>query len=555
MPKYTIGLDFGTLSSRGVLLNLENGSEVAESEFIYPNGVIEEKLPLQGKDIKLGEEWALQSPQDYLDAVKHNISALLKETGVNPKDIIGVGVDFTACTFMPIKKDGTPLCFLEEYQENPHSWVKLWKHHAAAPEAKKLNEIAHQRGEEWILRYGGTISPEWQVPKVWQVLNEAPEIYNQAGYFIEAGDWLVWALTGKLTKCISAAGFKGMWQKDLGYPSKEFFKALDPRLENYVDNKLDYPFVQLGEKVGNISKQCSKITGLSEETAVVAANIDAHATIPAVGVEHPNTMVAVIGTSTGQLVFSQEMRTVPGISGVVEGGVYPNYFGYETGQNCVGDSFAWFVNQAVPASYKNEAKKAGVDIHTYLTNKAEKLAPGESGLIALDWWNGNRSVLVDMDLSGVMVGMTIQTLPEEMYRAMLEATAFGTRKIIENYREHGVEINAYYAAGGIAQKNSMLMQIYADVIGMPVQVLKTAQGPAFGSGVFAAVGGGYFDSVPEGAKALGSLGDKIYTPNPENQKIYDKLFHHYITLHDFFGKDQKNLMHSLKSMRQNAKQC
>ncbi len=555
MNKYTIGIDFGTLSGRAVLVDVVTGEEVADSVYIYPHAVMDESLP---DGTPLGVDWALQDPQDYLEVYYHTIPELLKMSGVAAEDIIGIGIDFTACTFMPIKKDGTPLCFLQEFQANPHAYVKLWRHHAAQDKANRLNQIAYERGEKWISRYGGKISSEWEVPKVWQILDEAPEIYQATDCFIEGADWAVWALTGKLSRNTCTAGYKGIWHNKEGYPSKEFFKALDPRLENYVEEKLNYPMVQLGTKVGGLTAEMAAKTGLLEGTAVAAGNVDAHVTVPALKITGSGKMLAIIGTSTCHILLGDSEESVPGMCGVVEGGVYPGFYGYEAGQSCVGDHFAWFTENCCPAEYTDQAEKEGKDIHAFLTEKAEKLAAGESGLVALDWWNGNRSVLVDVDLTGMILGMTLATRPEEIYRALIEATAFGTRKIIDAFNENEVPVSEFYASGGISKKNPLMMQIYADVIGLPIHIAGSAQGPALGSAIFAAVAAGKtaggYDDVFAAANVMGKLDDRIYIPDPENQAIYEKLYAEYSILHDYFGRGQNDAMKRLKQIKKDVKE-
>lgn len=553
MIKYTIGIDFGTLSGRAVLVNVNTGKEVASAVYEYPHAVMDEKLP-SGKE--LGHDWALQHPQDYIDVLANTIPAVLKEADIDPADVIGVGTDFTACTLLPVKSDGTPLCFLPEYADNPHAYVKLWKHHAAQDKANALNEIASDRGESWLSNYGGKISSEWVFPKIWEVLDEAPEVYKEADRFVEAADWIIWQLTGKETRNSCTAGYKAIWNKRAGYPSNDFFKALDPRLENVVDEKLSRDILPLGSKAGEINEKAAELTGLKPGTAVAVGNVDAHVCVPAVGIDSPGKMLAIMGTSTCHILMGTEEIAVPGICGVVEDGVLPGYFGYEAGQSCVGDHFAWFIDNCLPASYYEDAKKQGKNIYTYLREKAEKQKPGESGLLALDWWNGNRSVLVDVDLTGMMLGMTLQTRPEEMYRALIEATAYGTRMIIESFRENGVPVNEFYASGGISQKDPMTMQIYADIIDMPIKIAGTTQGPALGSAIFASVAAGKekggYDSVFEATKVMGKVRDTVYEPIPENVKIYDKLFAEYKILHDYFGRGANDVMKRLKDIKKSV---
>ncbi|MBP3909117.1 MAG: ribulokinase [Turicibacter sp.] len=554
MAKYSIGVDYGSLSGRAVLVNVETGEEVATSILEYPHGVMETNLP---DGTTLGVDWALQHPQDYLDVLSYTIPNVLKEANVLASDVIGVGIDFTACTVLPVKADGTPLCFMDSYKSEPHAYVKLWKHHAAQDKANQLNEIAAKMGEKWLARYGGKISSEWLFPKLWQILDENEGVYNEMDYFVEAADWVVWQLTGVQTRNSCTAGYKAIWHKQEGYPNKEFFKALDPRLENVVEDKLNCPVTPLGVKAGEICEVAAKLTGLEVGTAVAIANVDAHVCVPAVKIDGARKMLAIMGTSTCHMLLGDEEHEVPGMCGVVEDGILPGFYGYEAGQSCVGDHFAWFVKNCVSKEYYDAAANEGKDIHVYLTEKAKKLAVGESGLVALDWWNGNRSVLVDVDLTGVMVGMTLLTKPEEMYRALIEATAYGTRKIIETFEQNGVPVDEFYAAGGIAEKNAMMMQIYADVIKKPIRISGSLQGPALGSAIFGSVAAGAenggYDSVFEASQVMGKLKDVIYEPIKENSEVYDQLFAEYSLLHDYLGRGANDVLKRLKDIKKNAK--
>ncbi len=553
MKKYTIGVDFGTLSGRAVLVEVNTGEEIMSSVYDYPHAVMDKSLP---DGTTLGVDWALQHPQDYLDVFAHTIPELIKITGVSPEDIIGIGTDFTACTVLPVLKDGTPLCFLAEYQSNPHAYIKLWKHHAAQDKANELNRIAEERGEKWLARYGGKISSEWAIPKLWQILDEAPEVYEKMDYFIEAADWVIWQLCGVQTRNSCTAGYKEIWHKTDGYPSKEFFKALDPRLENVVEDKLNCPITPLGQKAGSITAETAKLTGLKVGTAVAVGNVDAHVTIPAVKIDSAAKILGIMGTSTCHILLGDQEKIVPGMCGVVEDGVLPGFYGYEAGQSCVGDHFAWFVNNCLPESYSEAAKQKNISAHQYLTEKASKLAVGESGLVALDWWNGNRSVLVDVDLTGMIIGLTLQSKPEEIYRALIEATAYGTRKIIETFRDSGVPVDEFYASGGISQKNPMAMQIYADICNIPVKIAGSMQGPALGSAIFAAVAAGKaeggYDDIFNATKKMGNLKDIVYQPIPEHVVVYDRLYAEYDKLHDYFGRGDNDVMKRLKQIKKEA---
>lgn len=549
--KYAIGVDYGTLSGRSVLVELDTGKEVAVAVKEYTHGVMDETLP-DGK-VKLEPDWALQHPQDYLEVLAETIPAILNEAKVAADDVIGIGIDFTACTMLPVDKNGTPLCFDEAFKSVPHAYVKLWKHHAAQDEANRLNEIARNRNESFLDLYGGKISSEWLIPKIWQILNEAPEVYEKADRFMEAADWIVLQLTGEEKRNSCTAGYKAIWHKKMGYPSKEFFKALDPRLENLVEEKLSKDIYPIGAKAGEITEKAAELTGLKPGTAVAVANVDAHVAVPAVGITDAGKMLMIMGTSTCHMLLGTEEKRVPGMCGVVEDGILPGYLGYEAGQSCVGDHFHWFVENCVPADYMKEAQERGISIHKVLREKASRLKPGESGLVALDWWNGNRSVLVDVDLTGLIIGCTLQTKPEEIYRALIEATAYGTRMIIDTFEESGVPITELYAAGGIAEKDEMMMQIYSDVTNREIRISASAQTPALGSAMFGAVAAGSqrggYDTITDAAKVMAKVKDRVYRPIPENVAIYEKLYQEYKLLHDYFGRGGNDVMKRLKEIK------
>ncbi|MEE4115894.1 MAG: ribulokinase [Marinilabiliaceae bacterium] len=552
--KFVLGLDFGTLSGRALLVKVADGEEIESSVFDYPHGVMDEKLP---DGTTLGVDWALQHPQDYLDVLSFTIPGVLSKAGIDASDVIGLGIDFTACTVLPVMDDGTPLCFVDKYKGNPHSWIKLWKHHAAQPQANLLNKLAEEEGEIFLSRYGGKISSEWLFPKILQVLDEAPEIYNEADKFIEAADWLIWQLTGKERRNSCTAGYKGVWSKSEGYPSREFLSKLNPGFENVVSDKLSEDIYPVGTQAGTLTAAAARLTGLKEGTAVAVANVDAHVSVPAVGITSPGKMLAIMGTSTCHMILGEEEKHVPGICGVVEDGIIEGYFGYEAGQSCVGDHFQWFAENCVPAEYLSEAENRGLGIHELLTEKAARLKPGESGLLALDWWNGNRSVLVDVDLTGMLIGANLNTRPEEIYRALIEATAFGTRMIIDTFEENGVKVDEFYAAGGIAEKNPFIMQIYADIIRRNIKISGSPQAPALGSAMFGAVAAGAekggYDTIYEAAGKMSKVRAEYYTPIGSNSDVYDSIYSEYRTLHDYFGRGGNNVMKRLKDLRKEVR--
>jgi L-ribulokinase len=550
MLMYTIGIDFGTESGRAVLVDTRDGREVATAVHIYADGVIDQHLP--GSDKPLPPDWALQNPDDYIEVFKQTIPAVLKQSGVKPEEVVGVGIDFTACTMLPVKADGTPLCRLPEWRSNPHSWIKLWKHHAAQPEADQINETARKMGESWLPRYGGKISSEWFFSKALQILHEAPEVYRAADRLIEAADWVIWRLCGVETRNACTAGYKAMVQ-DGDYPRRQYFAALHPDFAVVVDTRMSRTFAQLGAKAGGLTSEAAGWTGLREGTAVAVANVDAHVTFPAVKATRPGTMVIIMGTSNCHMLTGDQLQTVEGMCGVVPDGIIPGYYGYEAGQSGVGDIFAWFVNHAVPPEYHDAATKAGLNLHEYLEQAASRQKPGEHGLIALDWWNGNRSVLVDADLTGLLVGATLGTRAPDIYRALIEATAFGTRIIIDSFTNRGIPVNELIVAGGLPEKNAMLRQIYADVTGRSLRLAGSPQAPALGSAMHAAVAAGVYPNIEAAADKMGKLRDDVVEPVEAHQTIYDQLYADYRTLYDYFGRGTNDVMKRLKQLRREVR--
>ncbi|SER12982.1 L-ribulokinase [Lentzea xinjiangensis] len=543
-----VGVDFGTLSGRAVVVRVRDGAELGTAVHDYRHGVVDQVLPATGRP--LPPEWALQVPSDYLDVLRTAVPQAVEAAGIRPEQVIGIGTDFTACTMVPVTADGTPLCDLPEFAENPHAYVKLWRHHAAQQQADRINELARQRKEPWLARYGGLISSEWEFAKGLQLLEEAPEVYAAMAHWVEAADWIIWQLTGTYTRNACTAGYKGILQ-DGKYPDEEFLKDLNPEFANFVADKLDHPLSALGDRAGSLTAQAAEWTGLSQGIAVAVGNVDAHVTAPAAQAVEPGRMVAIMGTSTCHVMSGDVLRDVPGMCGVVDGGIVPGLWGYEAGQSGVGDIFAWFLRNQVPPVYHEQARERGISVHDLLSELASGQAVGEHGLVALDWHSGNRSVLVDHELSGVVVGQTLATKAEDVYRALLEATAFGTRVIVDAFTDAGVPVTELVIAGGLV-KNPLLMQIYADVVNLPLSVIGSAQGPALGSAMHAAVAAGAYPGIREAAAAMGAARREVFTPVPENVEAYERLFLDYLELHDYFGRGANDVMHRLRGYRRAA---
>jgi len=545
-----IGVDFGTLSGRAVVIRVRDGQELGSAVHDYRHGVLDTSLPT-GQP--LPPEWALQVPADYIEVLQIAVPEALRVSGVDPADVIGIGTDFTACTMVATLADGTPLCEVPEFATSPHAFVKLWRHHAAQPQADRINLLARESGQQWLARYGGLISSEWEFAKALQMLEEAPELYAAMDHFVEAADWIVWQLTGTYIRNACTAGYKGLYQ-DGAYPDVAFLSALNPGFASFVSDKLDHTIGQLGDRAGSLSAQAAAWTGLPEGITVAVGNVDAHVTASAAQAVGPGQMVAIMGTSTCHVMNATELHEVPGMCGVVEGGIVPGLWGYEAGQSGVGDIFGWFVKHGVPSEYYEKADATGVSIHELLTELSRDQAVGEHGLIALDWHSGNRSVLVDHELSGVIVGQTLATRAEDTYRALLEATAFGTRTIIEAFNTSGVPVTELIVAGGLL-RNTLLMQIYADVTNLPLSTISSTQGPALGSAIHAAVAAGAYPDIHGAARAMGRSDKAMYQPIAENVKAYEELFADYTELHDWFGRGSTDVMHRLSARKRDLAQA
>jgi L-ribulokinase len=540
-----VGVDFGTLSARAVVVRARDGEELGSAVHEYPHAVIERTLPSSGA--ALPPQWALQDPADWVQALQVAVPGAVAAAGVRPEEVVGIATDFTASTPLPVLADGTPLCRLPELADHPHAYPKLWKHHAAQRQADRINALAEERGEPWLARYGGRISSEWEFAKALQVLEEDPEVYARMDRWVEGADWIIWQLCGRETRNTCTAGYKAIYQ-DGHYPSDDYLRALDERFAGFVADKIQGPLSSLGERAGDLTAQAAKWTGLPEGIAVAVGNVDAHVTAPAARAIDPGQMLMIMGTSTCHVMNGDRLVEVPGMCGVVRGGIVPELWGYEAGQTGVGDIFGWFVDEAVPPRYHDEARARGLDVHGYLSELAGAQEVGAHGLIALDWNNGNRSLLVDHELSGLILGLTLATRAEDVYRALIEATAFGTRMILNAFADAGMPATELFVAGGLL-KNPVIMQIYADVTRMPLHLIDSDQGPALGSAMHAAVAAGVHANIDAAAAAMGKVKRDAYVPDERRADAYDPLFEHYARLHDHFGRGGDDVMHALRHIR------
>jgi L-ribulokinase len=538
--KYAIGVDFGTESGRALLLDLRSGEELATSVVPYSSAVIDRTLPSSGE--QLPPDWALQDPDDWVAVLERALPEVIANAGVQGDQVAGLGVDVTSCTVLPVTSEGVPLCTIERWRRRRHAWPKLWKHHAAQPVADRLNEVALERGEPFLERYGGRISSEWYFPKLIELWLEDREVYDEATAFIEATDWIVWWLTGIECRQTATAGFKAMWSPAEGLPPAEYFQAAYPGFDR-PGEKLGDSFVPLGTRAGAIRPEVARRVGLAESVAVAVGNVDAWVSVPGAGVEQPGTFVIVIGTSICDMIVHPREVRLPGITGVVKDGILPGVYGYEAGQVAVGDMLAWFDQRVAP----------DLGGYTELERAAAQIGPGETGLVALDWWNGNRTILADADLSGAIFGLTLQTTREQIYRALLESIAFGSRRIMDNFEEHDLGLSQIVACGGIAERSPLMMQLLADTSGRDVHVPDSTEIPARGAAMFGGVAAGCYENIGSAIASTRPRGVRTYYPDPGTKPIYDAVYEIYREMYELLGRSRVELLHGLKRIRTERK--
>jgi L-ribulokinase len=559
MSRYTIGLDFGTNSCRSLLVNVESGRELASSVFPYPSGT--DGVILDNSDPSL----ARQNPADYISAIESTVRGTIEkgkaaESGFNPDNIIGIGVDTTGSSPMPVDAHGQALCFQERYEQDPAAMVWLWKDHTSYREAVQITQLAERIRPNYLSRIGGTYSSEWWWSKILHCKNTAADVFDSAASWVEICDWIPALLTGemspaKIKRSVCAAGHKAMfnplWQ---GLPDQEFLENLSAGLGG-LRKQLYHDAYTADCRAGALSTEWAKRLGLSSKVAVAVGAFDAHMGAVGAGIS-PGTLVKIIGTSTCDIMIHPNqlpLRDIPGVCGIVDGSVLPGFYGIEAGQSGVGDIFRWFVSTLVPERY---GKTTEEQFRT-LEKSAASLYPGESGLLALDWNNGNRTILVDVRLTGLLIGQTLQTQPHEIYRALLEATGFGALAIIDRIEEYGVPVEEVVNCGGLAVKNPLLMQIYADITGRPMKVSRSEQTPALGAAIFAAVAAGEdaggYRTGEDAQKSMVGTG-RSYQPVMANHKTYKQLYALYRQLHDAYGTPKWsgqmfNLMKDLLDLR------
>lgn len=536
--KYTLGLDYGTNSVRALVVDAADGREVGAAVWNYEHGTA-------GVVLSRDPNLARQHPQDYVKGAAVAIKSALadarkNERGFAAEQIVGLGVDTTGSTPLPVDAQGRPLALQKRFAKNPAALAWLWKDHTSVAEAAEITSLAQKIRPQYLAKCGGVYSSEWFWSKILHCLRTAPEVFNAAHSWMELADYIPAELTGtqvpgKFTAGICAAGHKGMFNENWGgYPDQEFLGRLHPKLAT-LRSRLAARVGAIDQSAGGLTAAWAKKTGLRPGIPVAVGALDAHLGAVGAGVA-TGTLVKIIGTSTCDIAIwpdTKKLADIPGLCGIVNGSVVPGFYGLEAGQSAVGDLFNWFVNYLKPAG-KN------ILSHSDLNQAAAKLKAGESGLLALDWNNGNRTILVDQKLTGLLIGQTLYTTPAEIYRALIEATAFGALTIINRFEEYGVKIAAVVNCGGIAEKSPLTMQIYADVTGRPMKLSRSAQTCALGAAMAGAVAAGAHKDIAAAQKAMTGLKPKIYRPNPAAHKIYRELYALYKTLHDAFGTKDRN---------------
>lgn len=543
---YSIGIDFGTASGRVLVVNIHTGEVVGMSVYPYRHGVIENKLGTQ----KIPADYSLQNSIDYLDVLKKGVPDAIYNAKVDPQEIVGIGIGFTSSTMIVTDQDFTPLSWKDKHKNNPHAYVKLWKHHGAKEEIEQILNAAHSDLARYLGTYGFNVSSEWMIPKILELKNKAPDILKETTYIMEAGDWIVSLLVGKNVRSNCARGFKSFWNEENGFEF-DFFEKIDDDLSKIIKEKLDGKLVKIGQRAGTLTEEMSQLLGLPTNTPVAAAIIDAHAALLGIGAVKPNQFTMVMGTSTCHLMLHDKQSKIQGISGSVKDAIIPGLYAYEAGQSAVGDLFE-SVSKQVPKEYASEAEQRQISVFDLLEMKASQKGIGETGLVALDWHNGNRSPLSNSDLSGMIIGLTLQTKIEDIYRAYIEATAFGTKMIMNSYEDAHLAVHEVFACGGIPKKNALLLQIYADILNKPIHVSDSDYAPAIGAAILGAVAAGEYERVGDAVAKMKQPLLKTIKPNPINVVQYDQLFHIYEELHHYFGIQNEKLMKKLVKCQYNG---
>lgn len=537
--QYVLGVDYGTLSCRVIVANAQNGQVMGACAMDYPHGVMERALP-DGTPLS-GADWALQHPRDYWDTLVHCVPGALKSAGVRAQDVFGLALSPTACTLMPVDAQLRPLCFDPAFSAHPHAYVKLWKHHRAQRYADQMTEAALARGEKWLPAYGGKISSEWAQPKMLEVYAEDRAVYDQADRFMQFSSWIEALLTGESNaRGGGVAAFKALRPSGAGFPSDNYFAAVHPELTRMVHEKLRGTFFAPGARIGSLTADMAARLGLCPGIAVGAGHTDAHCAAYGVGVCDEGDSMMVLGTSLVTHFISTTQAFVPGVGAAMPDGLVPGFTCYTAGQPCAGDMLDWFLQNALPGTH------SPAEAHAQLTRLAAAQSPGECGLLALDWWGGNRSPLANSALSGALIGLTMNTRPHDIYRALLDGIALDQRLMRDHYAARGLHVKRTVACGGMANKNPLLMQILSDVLNAPIEISSAAQASALGAAMCAATAAGAYSTLQSAIRTMRAGIAQTVRPDSQNAKAYLPLYRRYRLLYEFFGREHPQIMAELK---------
>lgn len=555
--KYSIGLDFGTLAARAVMVDVATGEELATSTFGYQDAVIDRVLP--GTDITLPTDFALQNPRDYKEAIVSLLRDILQRSGVGADDVIGIGVDSTASTVLALDEDFEPLCMNPKYRDNPHSWIKMWKHHSPQEQADRINEVARLRDEDFLQHCGGKVSAEWYYPKMMETLECAPEIFEAAEYFVELGDWIVYLLTGERKRSSTIASLHSHWDSERGFPPEGFFQSLNPQMVEAVRKNARIPVCSIFSKAGTLKSEIAAQTGLLEGTVVSMADTDSPVALFSLGVTRENTAALILGTSSVFMLLSKKAHYIPGAMASVKDQMMPGFYGNMFGQPAVGDVFDWFVTNMLPYKYYLQARENDESIFDVMNRYIERIDPENTQVLALDWLNGSRSLLQNTNLSGGLIGLTLATKPEQIYHALVESTAFELKTILEAITEAGIPLEQICACGGISRKSPAIMQMFADILELPISTVASRETVCRGAAILGAVAAGAdnggYDTISEAVESMCCKPTMWYHPRREAVKGYRRRYEQYQKLYRYFGEENSEIMRFVKKGTEEKLKC
>lgn len=536
MEKYVIGIDYGTQSARAAVVQVSDGAVIGTCAYSYPHGVMSEMLP---DGTKLPEQFALAEAEDYIEALSVIVTGAMESAGIDGNNVVGLCVDATACTVVPVDEDMQPLSLRPEFKNHPHAYIKMWKHHAAMPQTERANRLAKEMHMPFLQACGGEMSCEWMIPKLLETRDNDPEVYKEIVYALDLCDYLTMLLTGTITRGLGSAAFKSNWISGIGYPSKEYLNSLaDGFGEEYMRFMVG-DIIKPGERAGALQPSMAEKLGLPVGICVAGGILDGHTSIPTSGLCRAGDVSLVVGTSNVSAILTEKQAPVPAGASSAMDGFAPGFFAIDSGQSCTGDMLGWYMKYMLPAYIEREAAEKGISVYEHLNELAEKAEPWNCSVTAMDWWNGNRNVMCNLNLKGSIQGISLGTRPEHIYTALVQAIVCGTRRIFEACEENGVEIKNVVACGGIPQKNPFLMQQYANILGRKISVACADEGPAMGAAIFAACAAGVYDCYIDAVKHMQVHKFIDYTPDYANLAEYELVYARFKRYYELLGETDK----------------